>query len=142
MVDKCVNAAAPALELVLSAPYSLSLKIQSPILAGFISTGALTLGGFYLAYKLYSERAIRNALEARNEAGAIDPRVGNIERGSLLVDLHCYSEKSFLEFVKDFEAEKVRHRLEEEFTKIGFCNELHVAFRNADEVYRKVKEIR
>ena len=142
MVDKCVNTAAPALDLVVGFPFPLSLKIQNPILAGFISAGALALGAYYLANKLSSERAIRNALEKRNEADAIDPQVGNIEQGSVLVDLHCYSEKSFLEFVKDFEADKVRHRLEEEFTKIGFCHDLHVTIRNADEVYRKVKEIR
>jgi len=146
MVDNSVSTAcaAAALDLVVSVPnrFFISLKIANSYLAGVLGGGAILLGAFYLANRPSSERAIRNSLEARNEAGAIDPQVGNIERGSVLVDLHCYSEKSFLEFVKDFEAEKVRHRLKEEFTKIGFCDDLHVTIRNLDEVYRKVKEIR
>ena len=144
MVDEGVKAAAAALDFGLNVPnlFSVNLKIESPILAGFIGGGALILGAFYLANKQSSERAIRNALEARNEAGVVDPQVGNIEQGSVLVDLHCHTEKSFLEFVKDFEAERVSHRLEEEFAKIGFQGDLHVTIRNAAEVYGKVKEIR
>ena len=122
--------------------FSISLKIDSPILAGVISVGALSLGAFYLANKLSSERAIRNALEARNEAGGVDPQVRNIEQGSILVDLHCHSEKSFLEFVEDFKNEKVKNRLEKEFTKLGFQENLYVTIRNIDEVNRKVTEIR
>lgn len=122
--------------------FSCSLKIENTILAGIIAVGSLSLGTYYLVNKLSSERAIRNALEARNQAGDVDPQVRNIEQGSVLVDLRCYSEKRFLEFVKDFEAGKVRNRLAEEFTKIGFEGNLQVTIRNADEVYGKVKEIR
>lgn len=143
MADESVKAAAAAFDFALSTPnFSISLKIDSPVLAGIISVGTLCLGAYYLANKQSSERAIRNALEARNEAGVVDPQVRNIEQGSVLVDLHCHSEKSFLEFVKDFEADKVRSRLEEEFTKIGFQRNLHVTIRNVDEVNRKVTEIR
>ena len=121
---------------------SISLRIEGPILAGIIGVGALSLGAFYLANRLSSERAIREALEARNEAGVVDPQVRNIEQGSILVDLHCHSEKSFLEFVEDFKNEKVRNRLEKEFTKLGFQENLHVTIRNIDEVNSKVTEIR
>ena len=86
--------------------------------------------------------ALRNALEFRNEAGVVDPEVRNIEEGSILVDLHCHKELSFLQFVEDFEAEKAKHRLEEELTKIGFQRKLRVTIRNADEVYKKVKVMR
>lgn len=132
-----------ALDMTLSTPFfSISLKVENPILAGIISVGALSLGAFYLANKRSAERAVRNALEVRNKAGVVDPQVRNSEQGSLLVDLHCHSEQRFLEFVKDFEDEKVKHRLEEEFAKIGFRGNLLVTIRNVDEVYRKVKEIR
>lgn len=144
MADNRVQAAAAlALDLAVSVPnyFSFSLKIENTILAGVLGGGALMLGAYYLANKRSSERAITNALEARNEDGVVDPQVGNIEQGSLLVDLLCHSEKSFLKFVKDFENEKVRCRLEHEFTKIGFKGDLTVTIRNADEVYRKVKEI-
>ena len=49
---------------------------------------------------------------------------------------------SLIKFVDDLEAEKVKHRLEEEFTKIGFKREIVVTIRNAKEVYKKVQEIR
>ena len=144
MADESVKAAvAHAVDFALSTPtYSISLKIENPVLAGILGVGTLALGAYYLANKQSLERAIRNALEARNDAGVVDPEVRNIEHGSVLVDLHCHSEKSFLEFVEDFEAKKVRNRLEEEFTKIGFQGVLQVTIRNIDEVKRKVTEIR
>ena len=129
MADESVKAAVVAVDFVLStSTFSISLKIESPVLAGIISVGTLALGAYYLANRQSSERAIRNALEARNEAGVVDPQVRNIEQ-----DLHCHSGKSFREFVNDFEAKKVRNRLEEEFSKIGFQGVLQVTIRNIDE---------
>ena len=143
MADESVKAAVVAVDFVLStSTISISLRIESPVLAGIISVGTLALGAYYLANRQSSERAIRNALEPRNEAGVVDPQVRNIEQGSVLVDLHCHSEKSFREFVTDFEAKKVRNRLEEEFTKIGFQGVLQVTIRNIDEVKRKVAKVK
>ena len=149
MADESANMAAEAARAALdltvsatSAGFSLSLKIDSTILAGIVSVGALSLGAFYLANRQSVENAIRNALEYRNEAGIADPEVRNIEEGSIFVELHCHSESSFLQFVEDFEAKKVEHGLEEEFTKIGFQQNLQVTIRNADEVCQKVKAIR
>ena len=141
------EAARAALDLSLSAStsafsVSFSLKIDSPILAGVLGVGALSLGAFYLAHRWASENAIRNSLEVRNEAGLADPEVRNIENGSITVELYCHTEHSLLHFVEDFEAKKVKHRLEEEFTKIGFNKDLDVTIRNAKEVYKKVHEIR
>ena len=118
-----------------------SVKIDSPILAGVALAGALSLGAFYLSKKHSVENAIRNALEERNENGA-DPEVRNIGDGSILVELCCHTDRSLLQFVDDLEAEKVKHRLQEEFCNIGFNRELVVTIRNAKEVYRKVQEIR
>ncbi|XP_078377801.1 uncharacterized protein LOC144660956 [Oculina patagonica] len=72
----------------------------------------------------------------------VDPEVRNIEQGSIFIELYCHSERSFLQFVEDFEAKKVEKRLEEEFTKIVFQQNLQVTIRNADEVDKKVKVIR
>lgn len=149
MADESANVAGEAvraaLELSVSASttgFSVSLKIDNTILAGIVSIGVLSLGAYYLANRRSVENAIRSGLEIRNEAGVVDPEVRNIEEGSILVELHCYSEHSFIQFVEDFEAKKVEHRLEEEFTKIGFNRGLHVTIRNAIEVYRNVNMVR
>ena len=146
MADESANVAGEAvraaLELSVSASttgFSVSLKIDNTILAGIVSVGALSLGAYYLANRRPVENAIRNGLEIRNEAGVVDPEVRNIEEGSILVELHCHSEHSFIQFVEDFERKKVEHRLKEEFTKIGFSGRLHVTIRNAKEVYRNVQ---
>ena len=149
MADEGANVAGEAvraaLELSVSATttgFSVSLKIDNTILAGLVSVGALSLGAYYLANRRPVENAIRNGLEIRNDAGVVDPEVRNIEEGSILVELHCYSEQSFIQFVEDFEAKKVKQRLEEEFTKIGFQGQFCVTIENADEVYKKVKVVR
>ena len=139
-----VDGARAALEMTASATTSgffISLKIDSPILAGVVVAGTMSLGAFCLYKRFYVEDAIRNALEERNENGA-DPEVRNIKDGSILVELYCHTDRSLLQFVDDLEAEKVKHRLQEEFCNIGFNRELVVTIRNAKEVYRKVQEIR
>ena len=92
------EAARAALDLSASASTSafsasISLKIDSPILAGVtvLGVGALSLGAFYLARRWPSENAIRNSLEVRNEAGLADPEVRNIENGSITVELYCHT---------------------------------------------------
>lgn len=148
MTEESAKIAAEAtravLDLSISTPagFSVSLKIDNTILAGVIGVGALSLGAFYVANKFRVENALRNALENRNEAGMVDPEVRNIEESSILVELCCHSVQSFVQFVEDFEAQKVKQRLEEEFTEIGFQQNITVTIRNADEVYKNVKEIR
>lgn len=149
MADESANVARETvravLELSASASrggFSVSLKIDNTILAGIVSVGALSLGAYYLANRRPVENAIRNGLEIRNEAGVADPEVRNIEEGSILAELLCHSEHSFIQFVEDFEAKKVEQRLKEEFTKIGFSGRLNVTIRNAKEVYRNVKMVR
>ncbi len=148
MADESVNAAADAvravLDLSVTAPggFSISLRIDNVVLAGIATVGALSLGAFYVANRFRVENAIRNGLENRNEAGMVDPEVRNIEEGSIVVELHFHSEKSFLQFMEDFGARKVKNKLEEEFTKIGFQRTLKVTIINADEVRDKVNEIR
>ena len=61
---------------------------------------------------------------------------------SILVELHCYTTKSFLSFMEDLEKDRVKRRLEEEFQKVGCKGELEVIITNAGEVHEALDEIR
>ena len=75
--------------------------------------------------------------------GIVDPKVTSIEDGrSILTELLCSTETSFLLFLEDFETRRIKFRLEEEFKKIGFTTELDATFRNAEKVYPQVIQIR
>ena len=123
---------------------SISVKIDSPVVAGvaLAAGAAVTLGAYYLRYRRNTENAIRNSLERRNELGEADPEVANIGEGSIIVELRCRTQQSVLQFVKDFKEKKVKGRLEEEFKKIGFDQELEVTIVNAQEVFQREHEIR
>ena len=144
VVAKATRAALDASAFVTREALSISVRIDSPIAAGIaLAAGAaVTLGAFYLRYRLNTENATRNALEGRNEIGAADPEVTNIEEGSIIVNLRCHTQQSFLQFLKDFKEKKVKRRLEEEFKKIGFDKELEVTIVNTQEVFQREHEIR
>ena len=117
------------------------VKIDNNWLAGLVVAGALSLGAYYLSRRQHTDNAIRNALE-RNEDGVVDPEARRIANGSILVELFCHTEKSFLSFMDDFEAKRTKLRLEEEFRKIGYEEELDVAINNSEEVYHKAYQLR
>lgn len=149
MADASANAIAEATRAAMEFSASVSttgvsvtVKIDNTILAGVISVGALSLAAYYLKNKRPVETALRNGLESRNEAGQVDPEVRNIESGSILVKLHCYSEHSFIQFVEDFDDGKVSQRLSKEFTEIGYPGQINVTIENGDEVYKKVEAVR
>ena len=131
------------MDLSLSAgAFSISLKIDNAWLAGAVSVGALSLGAFYLACKGPAEEAIRRALQ-RKIFGVEDPKVTKIADGhSVLVEVICNTETSFLVFLEDFEMKTVKFRLEDEFKKICFNKELDVNIRNEEAVYEQAKQIR
>lgn len=79
--------------------------------------------------------AVRKSLE-RKEAGQTNPEVTRIERGSIVVELVCHTEQSFLRFMEDFETGKIKDKLEEEFGNID------VTIINRDEVQQNVNAIR
>ena len=141
---EATRATLEASAFVTTEAFSISVKIDSPIVAGvaLAAGAAVTLGAFYLRYRWNTENAIRNSLERRNETGAADPEVTNIEEGSIIVDLRCHTQQSFLQFVKDFKEKKVKRRLEEELKKIGFDKELEVTIVNTQEVFQREHEIR
>ena len=86
------------------------------------------------------EKAVRKALEK----GTVnpDPQVIEIPAGSLLVKLRCHTPRSFLQFVSDYESQKVKRRLEEELSAVGFRKELTIDIKNKEEVEEKNKKLR
>ena len=132
----------PALDVSASASvgpseikFSFSLKISSERLAA----GALVVCAVTALWSREPELvygAVHRALEV------LGAHVQNIIRGSILVELHCDTKEGLLSFVEAFETKKVKQRLEEEFKKIGFKEELEVTITNEKEVYEKVNQIR
>lgn len=141
---EAARAALEASASITGGALSVSLKIDSPIVAGvaLAAGAAVTLGAFYLRYRWKTENAIRNSLERMNAIGAADPEVTNIEEGSIIVKLRFRTPQSVLQFVKDFKEKKVKRRLEEELKKIGFDEELEVTIVNGQEVFQREQELR
>ena len=72
-----------------------------------------------------------------------DRVVGDINRGSLLVDLHCHTPESFLQFLEDYESGKVRKDLKDELLKIDIeMEELSIKIKNEKEVEEHKKKLR
>ena len=121
--------------------FTVGIKIDNAWLAGALAIGGLSLAAFYISRKYPSQNAVRNALDG-NVGGEVDPEVRAIDAGSILVELFCRTKRSFMSFVDDFEAKRVKLRLGEEFKKIGYKETLEVTIVNHQEVYEKVNHIR
>ena len=107
--------------------FHIRLRIDNPWLAaGLLGGGTLTLGAFYISNREYVETAITIAL-----AGLAD-RVLNIRSSSVLVEFVCYTKERFLAFMDAFATGKVRQRLQEELSKIGYKDELEVTITVED----------
>ena len=135
----------PALDLSASAStplfsFSFSLKIADrPLAAGALvglGVAAIALGAFYYRNPELVTGAVRGALEGPGL------QVANIAPGSIIVELLSNTKDSFLSFVEDFESKKVKQRLEREFKRIGFDEELDVTIANEKAVYNKLDQIR
>ena len=87
--------------------FSFSLKIDSPWLAAGIA-----IGTFYIANKALSEIAIRKALQHQTSSTAnADPEVTSISTGSILVQVQCHTEESFLRFADDIGLRSFRYKV-------------------------------
>ena len=118
--------------------YSLFLRIDSSnALLLAIGAGAMTLGAFYIQYRLDSESATKKGLESTDETGEVVRKVDDITGGSIRVKLSCYSQHSVLQFVKDLREKEIKRRLEEEFKNIGFDYELEVTIVCAKVVFQR-----
>ena len=106
------------------------------VLAGIGMIGCVTLGALFYKKPDLVTGAVKGALEGPGI------QVVDIATGSILVKLQCATKESFESFMKDFEEKKVKQRLEVEFKKIGFEDELEVTVTNDKEVYEKLNHIR
>ena len=117
------------------------VKIDSPLVAiGMVATGvavgAATIGAFYHAYPQETEDALKRLFRL------FLSEVLGIREGSIVVELSFHSKESFLAFMTAFEAKTVKHRLQEELSKIGFKGELEVTIVNDKEAYGMFNVIR
>ena len=87
---------------------------------------------------------VRKAVRKALEKGTVnpDPQVIEIRAGSLLVKLRCHTPRSFLQFDRDYKSQKVKQRLKEELSNVGFTEELTIDVENKEEVEEKQKKLR
>ena len=100
----------------------------------YICATAFGITALYTGYKLFQpliHDAVRNALGSeRDDQG--DP---DIQTGSLIVRLRCFTDKRFLELLEDYECGRLQDRFEKEFYEIGLrIEELNVKILNIEEV--------
>ena len=101
------------------------------------ATGTVITVG-YLCYKHpeFVMRVVEKALTARGL------QVATVTPGSILVELHCYTEESFRSFMEDFKAKKVQERLNKEFESSGYIgDELEVTMTNYKEACKFLEQI-
>jgi hypothetical protein len=95
---------------------------------------AVSLGALYVGYKLVRpliETAVTRGLGGERD----DQEVRGIRPGCLHVLLHCFTDERFLEVLADYESERMKERLQEEFSQIGIKVEgLKVEIENMVEV--------
>ena len=104
---------------------------------GVAATGVvITIGVLCYKHPEFVMRIVEKALTARGL------QVGSVTPGSILVELHCYTEESFRSFMEDFEAGKVQERLNKEFENSGYIGEeLEVTITNYKEAYKFLEQI-
>ena len=99
----------------------LNVKIDRPWLAiGMVSAGVATLATLHYINPEGVKTAVRLAL-----AGLVE-NVLSIRPSSVLVDLCFNTKERFLAFMDAFVTGTVKRRLQDEFSKIGFKDELQV----------------
>ena len=100
-----------------------------------------TLGALYLSYRLLRpviKAAVNKALGGERN----DQETGDIKPKCLQVQLHCFTNKRFLEVLADYESGKMKERLQEEFLQVGIKVEgLKVEIQNMVEVNEIKEEI-
>ena len=108
------------------------------LVAAGIGIGAAGIGIGLLCHK-NPEFVMRIVEKALTAPGL---QVGSVTPGSILVELHCYTEESFRSFMEDFKARKVQERLNKEFENSGYIGEeLEVTITNYKEAYKFLEQI-
>lgn len=116
-----------------------NVKIDRPWLAfGMVAAGIATIAALHHINPTGVRTAVRMAL-----AGLVD-RVVSIRPGSVLVDLCFNTKQRFLTFMHAFVTGTVKERFQEEFSKIGFKDELQVTvtvYGNASQMRQEMEEV-
>ena len=119
--------------------FSISIITSEVRVVRYLSVTVLGIGALYTAYKIYQTKingAVKTALGGKRDDQG-DP---DIETGSLIVRLRCFTDERFLELLEDYENGTLKDRLEKEFYEIGLrIQEMKVQILNIEEV-NKTKE--
>lgn len=103
-------------------PFHIKIKINGQLLAAaFLGAGFLTLREFYNSNK----EAVRSAVSIA--LARLADEVLSIRPSSLLVEFICNTKGRYHAFMEAYKTGIVKERLQEEFSKIGFKDELQVA---------------
>ena len=143
--EAATTTARAALACSIATPgFSFNIEINS-IAVGVgvgVGVGAVSLAAIYFSRDRI-RRGIRDAIVRAFGGDGDDRVVGDINRGSLLVDLHCRTAESFLQFLEDYESGKVRKDLKDELLKIDIeMEELSIKIKNEKEVEEHKKKLR
>ena len=112
--------------------------VVSSIAVATVTVSAINY--FWSNNKEKAEERIRRGLKK----GSADPdlEVTEIRGGCLHVKLRCHTPRSFLQFISDYESQKVKEHLEEELSKVGFTGELTITIENLEQVEEQKKKLR
>ena len=102
-----------------------------------IAGAAMALAAYYLITPENKGKVVTLLCSALEGVGK---RIQSIISGSLVVVLHCYSQKSFLQFLDDYQSGSVKVRLSEELSRIGI-EEVTVEIDNKEEVRQQIEVI-
>ena len=106
-------------------PFHIRIKIDNHWLAAAVlGAGFLTLRAFYNENQEPVRAAVSIAL-----AGLTD-RVLSIRPSSILVEFVCNTKESYDAFMEAYKTGTVKQRLQDEFSKIGFKDELEVTIED------------
>ena len=106
-------------------PFHIKIKIDNHWLAAaFLGASFLTLRAFYNENQQSVRAAVSIAL-----AGLTD-KVLSIRPSSLLVEFVCNTKESYDAFMEAYKTGTVKQRLQDEFSKIGFKDELEVTIED------------
>ena len=120
-------------------PFSINISTDNVQVAKEVCRTVTTLGALYFGYKLMKpliEGAVNKGLGGERD----DQEVRGIRPGSLHVQLHCFTDKRFLEVLADFESGRMKERLQDGFSQVGIKVEgLKIEIENMVEV-KETKE--
>ena len=122
--------------------FSFNIEINSTAAAVGVGVEAVSLAAIYFNSERIG-RKIKDAFERAFGGDRDDRDVGDINRGSLLIDVHCHTAESFLQFLEDYESGKVKKDLKEELLKIEIVVEdLSIKIKNEKEVEEHKNKLR